>query len=100
MIKPLDNPERALPPEKPKSRDNASRVHRMDPTYRSLSRDFAGEFSEAIHEEDEKKHRHYPGFGEDTYEASGDEEENAPEPKPEQDPRREESDDGSLDITV
>jgi hypothetical protein len=87
MIRPVENPERSNPG------DYINRVKQTDSAQGSASRDFALAV-EGAGRENPKKRRHWPGFGEDSYESAL-----PPEPPPpEEQPPAGTSEDHNLDV--
>lgn len=94
MIRPLDNQEKLHQGE------YINRVNKTDPGHGVAARDFAYAVEEA-NRENQKRKQHWPGFGEDTYEAmESDEDAVNEEPVPEKKSQDRPSDDRNLDITV
>jgi hypothetical protein len=94
MIRPVENPEISNPS------DYINRVKQTDPGHAPASRDFARAV-EGADRENPKKKRHWPGFGEDTYESSELEEPLPPEEKPAERPAdNSTTEDHNLDVRV
>ncbi|MCX6601418.1 MAG: hypothetical protein NT025_07635 [bacterium] len=94
MIRPVENPEKTNPG------DYINRVKQTDPGHAPASRDFARAI-EGAGRENPKKRRHWPGFGEDTYESSEHEEPLPPEEQPPvRPPENSPAEDHNLDVRV
>jgi hypothetical protein len=94
MIRPVENPEKPTPGE------YINRVKQTDPGHAPASRDFARAV-EGAGRENPKKKRHWPGFGEDTYESSEHEEPLPPEEQPPvRPPENSPAEDHNLDVRV
>jgi hypothetical protein len=94
MIRPVDNPDRSNPG------DYINRVKQTDPDHAPASRDFARAI-EGADRENPKKRRHWPGFGEDSYESTEQEQPLPPEEQPPAGPTENiTTEDHNLDVRV